>query len=258
LRRDAAGLLKTTQPIPFETVFSIYRLAPSPTRLGLPRNRWIAILDLTRLPLAMQNIISLLLLIPLGASLTALARNIVGIRTFGTFTPALIALSFIRADWRTGGLVVIVILGLGLVSRYTLEKFRLLMVPRLGIVLTLIILGMILAVSLLDYLGLTPSAGAVLLPTVILTFVVERFIIISEEDSVPQALYTAAGTVLVALLCYLILRWELLAHLILTYPELLLANLAFLLLLGRYTGYRLSELWRFRAIADQPSDDRSP
>jgi hypothetical protein len=31
------------------------------------------------------------------------------------------------------------------------------------------------------------------------------------------------------------------------FPELLLIVLAVTLLLGRYTGYRLTELWRFRA-----------
>jgi hypothetical protein len=33
---------------------------------------------------------------------------------------------------------------------------------------------------------------------------------------------------------------------IFVFPELLLAILALTLLLGRYTGYRLTELWRFR------------
>ena len=38
-----------------------------------------------------------------------------------------------------------------------------------------------------------------------------------------------------------------LEHLIFVFPELLLVILAMTLLLGRYTGYRLTELWRFRA-----------
>jgi len=37
------------------------------------------------------------------------------------------------------------------------------------------------------------------------------------------------------------------------FPELLLVVLAATLLLGRYTGYRLFELWRFRELA-RPGD----
>ncbi len=43
------------------------------------------------------------------------------------------------------------------------------------------------------------------------------------------------------------LSW--LEHLIFTFPELLLIVLALVLLAGRYTGYRLLEISRFRALA---------
>jgi hypothetical protein len=48
---------------------------------------------------------------------------------------------------------------------------------------------------------------------------------------------------------------HLLTHLMFVFPELLLVVLAITLLLGRYTGYRLSELWRFRhAVQIQPPE----
>jgi hypothetical protein len=40
-----------------------------------------------------------------------------------------------------------------------------------------------------------------------------------------------------------------LKHLFFVFPELLLCVLAVMLLLGRYSGYRLLELVRFRALA---------
>ena len=39
-------------------------------------------------------------------------------------------------------------------------------------------------------------------------------------------------------------------YLTFNFPELLLVNLAFILLLGQYTGYRLTELRRFQPIAE--------
>jgi len=43
------------------------------------------------------------------------------------------------------------------------------------------------------------------------------------------------------------LAW--LEHLIFTFPELLLVILALVILAGRYTGYRLTELRRFKELS---------
>ncbi len=48
------------------------------------------------LPLAEQNTFKLLLLIPLGALVVVILRNLVGIQTSGTFMPILIALTFLQ------------------------------------------------------------------------------------------------------------------------------------------------------------------
>jgi hypothetical protein len=89
----------------------------------------------------------------------------------------------------------------------------------------------------------------VLLPMVILTMTVERFFLASEEDGVRFALQLLAGTLVVAFCCYMVLKWKTVGHLLLVYPELHLFTIAVLIVLGRYSGYRLTELWRFRDLA---------
>jgi hypothetical protein len=208
-----------------------------------------AVLDLSRLGVGMQETISVLLLLPVGALITAIMRTMVGIHTFGTFTPSLLALSFLYADWRTGLLVFVLVVVIGLLARSLLDRLKLLLVPRLSVVLTLVVLLMVLAISVLDRLGLTPSARAVLLPLVILTMVIERFYIRREEDGLRRATWQLAGTLLVAACCLLALGWKQLGALVLRFPEAELFVIAALLLVGRYSGYRLSELIRFRDAA---------
>ena len=53
-------------------------------------------------------------------------------------------------------------------------------------------------------------------------------------------------------LCYLAVSNEYLGHLAYVFPELLLVVLAASILLGRYTGYRLLEFWRFRSVISRP------
>ena len=207
VRRDGVEVVGGSDIAALETGFRVERLPPGPGATRLSGGRLAAIFDLTRLPLEMHNVLSVLLLMPLGALVTALFGTVIGIRTFGTFTPTLLALSFVYADPLTGLLTFAVVLTLGLTTRTVLERLKLMMVSRLSVILTLVTLTIVFTVSVLDALALTPSAQAVLLPMVILTMTVERFYLTSEEDSPAMALYLLATTVLVGLCCYAVLLW---------------------------------------------------
>ena len=56
------------------------------------------------------------------------------------------------------------------------------------------------------------------------------------------------GSLLVAALTYLTMTIPYVEHILFVFPELLLVLLAGTLLLGRYSGFRLLELQRFRAL----------
>lgn len=249
IRRDSPAIVRPT-----ENATARFRLTagpvPPPRGLtGATERNALAVFDLTRLPLATQRTLALLLILPLGALVTALLRSVVGVITFGTFTPALLALSFVYAAWQTGVVILIAVLIIGLIGRVLLDRLKLLMVPRLGVVVTLVVLAMALGVSAMEYYSLTPGPQAVLLPIVILTMLIERAYITSEEDGVRFTVKRSLSTAAVALVCYLLLRWDALGRFIVTYPEAHLISAAIMVSLGRYTGYRLTELWRFHDLA---------
>jgi len=246
--KDHIEIVRGTDLSELETKFEAVRLPPGPGATRFGRGRFGSIFDLTRLPLDMHEALAIILLMPLGALVTALFRTVIGIRTFGTFTPTLLALSFVYADWMTGLMTFAVVLALGLTSRALLDRLKLLVVPRLSAILTLVVLCIMLMVSVLDYFNLTPSAQAVILPMVILTMTIERFYLTSEEDSPGFALELLAATLLVGACCYGVLRWQTVGRLVFTFPELHFFTIAVLVLLGRYSGYRLTELWRFRDL----------
>jgi hypothetical protein len=230
--------------------FSIKREEPDQAILRREIKHPLQIFDLTRLPVPMHQVMALLLLLPFGALITAVMRNVVGLQTFGTFAPALLAMSFIYANWQTGVAILLIVATVGLLGRWWLERLRLLMVPRLSIILTLVILCVVFSVSTFDFIGLTPSAQAVLLPMVILTILIERVHVTIEEDGLMFALKLTAGTLVVAALCYMVLGWQDVGEWVLKYPEVHFFTIAVFILLGRYAGYRLTELWRFRDLIE--------
>jgi hypothetical protein len=238
------------------TTFSIRVMDRDPSLLQGEVRHPTQILNLTRLPVPMHKVLKILLLLPFAALITTILRNVVGLGTFGTFSPALLAMSFIYADLTTGLAILAIVISVGLVGRSFLEKLRLLMVPRLSIILTLVVLCVVFGISILHYLLPYISAEVVLLPLVIMTMLIERFHVSAEEDGLVFTIQLAAGTLLVAVLCYLVLLNAKIGDFVLTYPEMHFFTIAAFIFLGRYAGYRLTELWRFSDLVDSSETGR--
>jgi transglutaminase-like putative cysteine protease len=205
-------------------------------------------LSLHSLPVNTQVIFRVLLLIPLGALVVAIFRNLIGVPTFGTFMPILIALAFREAGIGWGMALLGVVVAIGYVGRWLLNRAQLLMVPRLSFLLTLVILIMAGVLIAGQHLGMPTAYSVALFPIVILTMTIERLSITIEEEGPRNAAKVVLGTLTVSVAGYAVVANAELQQLLFTFPELHLVTLALFLLLGRYTGYRLSEWTRFRAF----------
>lgn len=201
------------------------------------------------LPIRTQAVYAVLLLIPVGALVMVVMRNIIGVPTFGTFTPILIALAFRETRLLYGVILFTLVVTLGLIARFYLEKLRLLLVPRLAAVLTLVVILLVGISILSNRLDLETGLSVALFPMVILTMVIERMSIVWEERGPAAAMSEGLGSLIVAMAAYLVMSVDRIEHLMFVFPELLLVILGLSLMLGRYTGYRASELLRFSALA---------
>lgn len=208
--------------------------------------------SLLNLPLQTQEVYKILLMVPIGAFLMLILRNLVGIKTFGTFMPVLVALAFRDTKLLAGVILFVTVVGLGLLVRFYLEKLRLLLVPRLTAVLILVVFLMALVSVVSNKLGIDQGLSIALFPIVIMTMAIERMSIAWEERGGAFAMKEGIGTLIVAILAYLAMSISWLEHLIFVFPELLLVLFAITLLIGRYSGYRVTELFRFRALAQDP------
>jgi hypothetical protein len=123
------------------------------------------------------------------------------------------------------------------------------MVPRLAAVLITVIL-ILASISIMSHkLGLETGLSVALFPLVIMTMGIEHMSVVWEERGPAEAFREGAGTLLVAALAYQVMNLDIVEHLVFVFPEVLLVVLAATLLLGRYSGYRLLELFRFKVLA---------
>jgi hypothetical protein len=206
------------------------------------------------LPIEDQNTFKLLLLIPVGALIVVVMRNLVGIRTSGTFMPILIALTFMQTTLLLGLLLFLVVVGVGLVMRYYLSHLNLLLVPRIASVLVFVII-IFAAIGIGSHkLGWHSGHAVLFFPMIILSWTIERMSVLWEEEGPHEVLIQGGGSLLTASLAYLVMISPNLEHLIFNFPELLLVLLAVIIMIGSYSGFRLLELGRFEPMTRDNDD----
>jgi hypothetical protein len=220
-----------------------------------PLKRLFLNLSLFSLPPAERRLVEILLLLPIAALIICIFRNVIGLRSFGTFAPALIGLAFHDIHSLPGIIVFVTILLIGWLMRRVLDHYHLLQVPRVATMLTLIMIVLIAAVVAANIYGAPTTRYISLFPVIILCGMVERFWTLETEDGTSASFRTLFQTMLIATVIALILSCTGLVQHMLRFPETLGLIMAVQLLIGRYTGYRLMELLRFREFLKQPTPE---
>jgi hypothetical protein len=211
-----------------------------------------AVLDfsLFSLPVSEQNAYKHILLVPFGALVVVLLRVLGGLRTSGTFMPVLIALAFMETTLFAGLIMFVLIVGMGLIIRSYLSNLNLLLVARISAVMIVVILIMSFMSILSFKLGIKEVLTVTFFPMIILAWTIERMSILWEEEGAKEVFIQGGGSLIVAVFAYFVMSYPFVSHIAFNFPELLLVVLALIIMLGRYSGYRLSELIRFRSMMD--------
>lgn len=195
-----------------------------------------------------QKSAAIFLLIPLCSLIIAFLRNVVGIKTFGTFMPALIAAVCVYAGLWYGLASFSLILLLAFVGHAVLERLHILKIPRLAAIMTLISMVTLLLTYYQGEQFAVKTGMLALFPAVIITFTADRISDMSSNHDLSGILKNSAGTLLTIFLCYYIFQSVVLKTAFILYPELLVLVLAGLIYIGAWGGIRVSELLRFRRL----------
>ncbi len=223
------------------------------------------ILDLTRLSPASREILSALLLLPIGVLATELLRQFAGIRTYGTFTPTLLALAVTHVYWVTAIIVLLLVTVISVAIRSAMPDLDLQRTPRLAIVFTLVAMSMSIVVSGISYYDPGVDNTVTLLPLVILTMLVDRIYTVYDERGIHTAIVRLAWTVIAAMISLSVLLQTHWGTWLVAYPEMHAITLAIVILIGLYHGTKLSELpslaWLkepSRTLRNRKTDKRQP
>jgi hypothetical protein len=190
-----------------------------------------------------------ILLLPLGAMIVALARNVIGLKTYGVFLPALIAVAISGTGLIWGLLAFTVVIIIVSLVHFPLERLGLLYTPKLVIMLVSVVVAFIvLSIAGISF-GYTEIAYVAMFPVVVITITAERFARLIVEDGLGKALNTTLQTLVVVVMCYYTITSRTMEAVFLAFPELFLVIIACMIVLGRWIGLRVIEYKRFRWLA---------
>lgn len=253
LYKGDAFLFSHSANVGFDYLFSIRKGLISNPRLSaeLSDSGWNSYemwhaFEQAGIPLSLLKVI---LLIPLGAMVVAIARNVIGLKTFGVFLPALIAVSISNTGLWWGILAFVLVIVLVSLMHFPLERLGMLYTPKLVIMLVTVVIAFIGLSVLGIRLNYSDLAYITLFPVVVITITAERFARTVMEEGFPRALVITAQTLVVVLMAYLAMQSRTMEAVFLAFPELFLVIIGIMLLLGRWMGLRITEYRRFRWLA---------
>lgn len=194
------------------------------------------------------NTLIIFLALPLIALFFIVGKQIIGLRTFGLYVPALLATALLPLGLVPGLIVFIGSIAVTELIRPSFRWMRLSFLPRSAIMVTavtLLFLGFFVVAGALDYTHLLPY---VVFPALLSIPLIEKFASVRIEKGRSVAMRYTLETLLMVVISFVVVNLPAINTLIISYPEtiIIVALLAFLV--GRFTGLRLVEYYRFQDL----------
>lgn len=199
------------------------------------------------------NMLVLMLMFPMVVSLIAVSRHVIGLEGFGVYGPAVLAVAFVSTGIVTGILLFLVITGVALIGRSGFRQLKLQYLPRTALLVWFvsIIIFLLLVISPF-FNGLVNLAAVGIFPILVLILLSENFVGSQISLNSSRLAQMTFETILLSAGAAWLMGLNQVQDVVILHPELTIILVAVLdIAVGRYTGLRVTEFFRFKPIIDQ-------
>lgn len=198
------------------------------------------------------NTIVLILLFPVITSVIAGSRHVIGLRGFGVYTPAVLSVAFVSTGIISGVILFIIVLLTALVSKKLIQKMKLQYLPRTAMLMWAVSVAILAFLLLAGQLGMTALYSMSIFSILIIMLLTENFMETQLSSSQSEAIQLTVETLVLAMFCSFIIGSREIQSLVILNPELTMIAVAVAnLIVGRYSGLRLIEYFRFRSLLEK-------
>ncbi len=148
-----------------------------------------------------------------------------------------------------GSLMLAFVVGVAILGKSLIKKVKVPYLPKLALLLWIISMAVLALITSSPLVGLQRFLEIGIFPIIIFVSVAETFIEAQITRNFASSLTMMVETTILALVGYKMMSSHMIQSLVLLNPEMMsLLILLLNLLIGRYKGLRLLEMWRFRKL----------
>lgn len=198
------------------------------------------------------NTLVLLLIFPLVSFFIAFSRHIVGLRGFGVYTPAVLAVAFVSTGIINGIILFLVVVIVTMITRKVIRPLKLQYLPRAAMLMWAVSLGILAFLLIAGSLGASALYGMSIFVILIIMLLSENFMDTQLASSQSEAIRLTVETILLATVSSFLIGSKTVQEMVILNPELTLVVVAILnFVVGKYRGLRALEYLRFRSIIER-------
>ncbi len=200
-------------------------------------------------------LIYVLLAVPFLGFIISFFRQFVGVSTFGVYAPLMLAMAFLVLGLKFGFVVFLVVMLVSILIRLIFDKVELLYIPRVALLFSSLALSFFLVLGVAVYLGTSLDLSLAIFPMMVLSTLSEKFLSAQSAQGIKSALFLMIETVLIAMIGYAFVEWAFIKNNIMAMPELVILPILGTVWLGKFTGLRVSEYFKFRTLLTEDSQE---
>jgi len=227
-------------------ILELFDARPVETPLSLSFTAyWVQWLVQAGLP---ANTVYLILLTPILALMVSFVRVVIGLPTLDMLVPIALSFALVAVGINIGLLVLGVILLASYISKRSLTKIRIMFYPKRSLAMFFLAIGVFIALTAGLALEFERILTVSIFPILILILLGDQIVSVLLHKSVYQTILITGTTIALGVLGYILAVSSSMQNLLILYPELVYLVLPLNILIGRYFGLRVLELFRFRGV----------
>lgn len=220
-----------------------------------------------------EQIILILLFLPIIGVIIGIARYYIGIKTFSLYTPIILSSAFFliyenssgnQGERLLSGILIgtfytTLVLTFAAFGHKIFEKLRLHYFPKISLIYSFTIIFVLLVIVGLKYLDIDLFTSINLLSLIMISLSYEGFINVYTKKKGKVAIQLSIETILLSLVCFTLMTIVPVQQFILKFPWIIILTLPANYIIGSFRGLRLNEYLRFRDILEQdiPKDENN-
>ncbi len=207
---------------------------------SLPFGAWLReMVSLQGSPALVHSRVAHVLLVPLGAAIVVFFRVTLGIRVLGPFRSVLLAIAFQITGVLLGLFFLALVVGVIVAVKPMLKKIKLPYFARLAVSLSTVATIVMMALLLARALHWEVLSRTAYFPLVVLCLTADGFASTLRREGYRSALWRGTATAAVAVLITGVAAIPGIERLLASNPELLLLEIASIVLISEFLGFRL-------------------